>query len=170
MSVTFQVDANPTGKYTFSCYQDGFTGMTVHGPYANHDEALLELARHQIGCESCDVYGAHVSAQMDVDEFVNLSNQNASMMLEVLGMPANFDDGLCGSMPAAEFLARARAALNVESAIGSHAAVPSTVTQHAGGPTIVNCGQPAGYVVERLQHLIDVAETAERLGRTVTWA
>lgn len=171
MSVTFSIEFLPTGKFTFTCYGEGYDAQRTFGPFASYDEGLLAATAHRMTCTECDIYGVYVTAQMDIgDEFdVNMSNRNAVMVMDVLGLDADPETGLCGSMKADEFFAHAVAAVAVEQAVGDRAARPSLTTKHEGGPTVIDCGLPEDYVVNRLSQLVTLAEEAQRLGRDITW-
>lgn len=171
MSVTFGIEFLPTGKFTFKCFGEGFDAQRPFGPFDSYDEGLLAGSAHRMTCTECDIYGVHVTAQMDIgDEWdVNMSNSNAVLVMGVLGIDINPETGLCGSMKAVEFLNRAAAAVAVERAVGDRAARPSITTKSEGGPTVIDCGLPQDYVVDRLEQLVALAGEAQRLGRDITW-
>ena len=169
MSVTFFIESEATGMFTFDCYEDGVSGKTTHGPFPSYDEALLAITAHKMTCVSCDVYGCYANSVMDVtDEFdVNMANSNAATVLTLLGL--HDDDSMCGSMNAAEFARLVSAAYAVQQAVGSNTAVPSTVTREPGHATVVDCGLPENYMLDRLDQLAVLADAATAAGRRILW-
>ena len=165
MSVTFTIEANPTGAYVADCYDTG-----THLSADSYDGILLEIAAHKLTCELCAAYGLYSRAVMDVDdEGVNLANANALMVLAILG----YDD-LAGSDTAENFVGRALVAL-AEDRDG--APVPAIVmpraTDDEGNPigaTLHLGGLPANYTTDTITLLHDLAAEAARLGRDITWS
>lgn len=166
MSVTFAVDYIPTGEFNFSCY-DEHLNVTTFGTYSSYDDAVLAIAAHKLDCDECNYGGCYANAVVDVDVSINLSNMNALMILGILGIDANMDDGIVGSLDGADFLSYAMIALAAER---DNAAVPSVVESNAGCATMVHCGLPEGYVEDTLSVLADLATEAMRLGRRVVWS
>lgn len=167
MSVTFQIESLPTGKFTFDCYGKGYSERETFGPFDSYDEALLAVTAHKMQCTECDCYGCYANAIMDVDDELNLSNTNAVMVLDILGIETDFEHGIVGSMKAEDFLGHVMVAMAQER---DNAAVPATVDAQQGRATFVDCGLPEGYVAERLVILADMATEAMRIGRDITWA
>jgi len=164
VSVNFQIESLSTGQFTFTCFEQD---ERVYGPFDSYDDALLAVTAHKMECIDCDVYGCYANAVLDVDVYVNMSNANAAMILAVLGLDVDPEDGIMGSMDAEQFLGYVMMALAAER---DNAAVPATVDSLPGCATVVDCGLPEGYVEERLTQLADLATEAVRLGRTVHWA
>lgn len=167
MSVTFFIEANPTGEYAAMCYVPS-TGEHVEVVRAESYEAALDgTDEHKSECELCYQYGIYVQAVMDVDGGeVNLANTNAIMMLEVLGIEVD-DYDLTGSMPGDEFLGHVLTALATNL---DDSGISDVVEQGFGGATMVHCGLPEGYWNDRLNTLHDLAQEASRLGRSVVWS
>jgi hypothetical protein len=99
----------------------------------------------------------------DVPE-VNVSNVNASVLLDVLGIQVGdlFEDRCCGWLPGEDFLGRVLVAASLSPV---DTGIPAIRVGN-----VINCGRPEGYVNERLEMLRSVAEyaVAHRLG--VSWA
>jgi hypothetical protein len=169
MSVTFTLEANPTGSFTAECY-DG--PKVFHAD--SYDGILLAITAHKMICADCDMAGMCASAVMDVsDGFdVDLCNANALMILSILGLDT--DDELAGSATAEQFLGHVLLAL-AEDRDG--AAVPAVemprATNDEGRPVgaqLIYGGLSEGYVASTLGRLHHLAAEAQRLGRDITWA
>jgi len=165
MSVTFSIDSVGTGKYEFTCYAG--TATTVLGPYASRDEGIAATLEHARACEECGVYRPYVSEIPDVAHEMNVSNANASMLFEVLGV----DWDWCGAMDADEFLGYVLVALGMP--LDDSGVAPSEYQamgpEGPTGPRVIDCGRSPGYVSARLQTLSEMAVEAKRLGRQITW-
>lgn len=165
MSVTFSIDANPTGEYALHCYEDG-RDLSVHP--SREDAALAELLHHPT-CDTCATYGAGISIMWDAptDCDVNLSNASAANILATLGYDADdLEDALIGSADAGEFLNRCLSALAQER---DQAAVPAIIDAAPGRATLVECGRAAGYVDDTLTRLVSLAIAAGHLNRRLVW-
>lgn len=165
MSVTFSIEGNPTGAFTFSCEEEVFTA-------ASYEDILVERAAHMLLCEDCQHYGCYTQPVMDVsDDFdVNLANTNARMVLSILGMTEESED-LCGSIDGEDLLGRVLVAMaedRDDTGVASAVIGGSALGQR--GATMVDCGLPAGYFAERFGALHALAAEAARLGRPVTFA
>jgi hypothetical protein len=164
VSVDFQIESLSTGQFTFTCYEQN---QRMYGPFDSYDDALLAVTAHKMECPECDVYGCYANAVLDVDVYVNMSNANAAMILAVLGLDVDPEDGIMGHMDAEQFLGHVLMALAAER---DNAAVLSVTDSLPGCATFIDCGLPEGYVEERLTQLADLATEAVRLSRTVCWA
>jgi hypothetical protein len=119
---------------------------------------------------------------------VNLSNHNASMVLETLGV--DVADDLCGSMSADDFLGRVLIALAISPADEGMPAYKLTGADYTGQggllggllaglaeaeandeptATFWQGARPAGYLQERLEMLREIAEFAKSKGWGVCW-
>lgn len=167
MSVTFFIEAIPTGEYVAVCYVPS-TGAHVEVARANSYEAALDgTDNHKNECELCDQYGIYVHPVMDVEGGeVNLSNTNAIMMFNVLGIEID-DYDLAGSMSGDKFLGHVLTALATDR---DDSGISDVVEPNDGGATMIHCGLPAGYWNDRLNALHDLAQEAARLGRNVIWS
>lgn len=170
MSVTFQIEALPTGQYNFTCYADFTLPPQVSKAYDSHEEALAASKAHSQACQECsDGYWA--SAIYDVNEEMNVSNGNAVLVLSEIGLwdPASQD--LCGSMDADDFLGRVLVALARERdgrAVPARE-LPRPMNGSGRGPRVIMGGRPENYVHDRLTRLAEIATEAKRLGRCVVW-
>lgn len=161
MSVTFTIEANPTGAFIAECHEQGVVAR------ANSYEGILGgIAAHKAVCEECNAYGLYSQPVMDVsDEFdVNVANMNARTLLVALGIDAS--DDLCGMMDAEQFLGAVLLAMAVERDDSGVAPV------EVGGPgaRMVDCGLRPGYFADRFSALHALATEAVRLGRPVMWS
>lgn len=164
MSVTFTIEANTTGTFSASCYEQG---SVISG--VSERRAQEAVAEHKETCEECAHYGLFVTADCDVsDEFdVNLANTNARLMLQRLGLDESED--LCGGVSGETFLGAVLLVLGTLS-VESDAVVPAAVLSSPGQATFIDCGTPEGYTSDRLQSLAALGTEAVRLGRDVVWA
>lgn len=172
MSVTFGTAIDPTAPVVwFIECADGLRRDAWEGSW---DEAGDRVEAHPFGCldENCREYGASLTTVHDGPE-VNVSNANARLVLEALGLP--FEDG-SGGLDAEDFLGRVLMALAVapaDAGVPQHRLVPGestifgTVTEH--GATFIDCGRREGYLQERLVQLEEVARHAIGKGREVSW-
>lgn len=160
MSVTFSIEANPTGRLAVTCHLAGPLGVAD----SREDAAVIAFA-HEQSCEDCRMYDTGVFPQWDVDDTfdVNLSNANAAPILSILGYDIEY---LCGSATAEDFTGRVLVALAEERV---DAAVPDVTDEGFGGARVVYCGTPAGHTTHTLERLADLAAEATRLGRDITW-
>lgn len=98
--------------------------------------------------------------------WVNMSNTNARLLLEVLGLD-DMEDDLMGECEPDDFLGRVLlgAALSLfdEGSLARE-------TVHPSGARIIHAGRPKGYVQERLADLHALAEWAVSKKRTIFWA
>ena len=163
MSVTFAVEAVPTGEFLFRCYED-LDRPVDFGPFTSRDEAVAAISAHKDSCVECSCYPPLTEAVSDVDDIsiVNVSNANARMILSIAGLD---DEDLWGSMEADEFLGHIMVSLAEER---DHSPVAPMVFQ-GQGPTIIDCGLPAGYTEHRLSELADLAVHAKNRGRRIVW-
>lgn len=44
------------------------------------------------------------------------------------------------------------------------------VTRRGGGPTIIDCGRPEGYLMDRIRKILGTVQEAKQLGATHVWA
>jgi hypothetical protein len=111
-----------------------------------------EAAQIACGCQQFDV---------------NVSNTNAVMILQRLGLEVDFDEGeLCGNADPDDILGRAMLGNVGRDDSGTR----STEERGAGGATFVDCGLRAGYFGDRLGAIAELATEAKRLGMVVAWA
>jgi hypothetical protein len=159
VSVTFSVEALPTGQVAFDCF------FATYGPFDGLEAGQVALATHVETCEECDLYRPALRPVMDVEASVNMANANAAMLMGILGLEVG--EELCGSVDADTLLASALLALAEDR---DSAPVADAVEKISGGPTIVHCGLPQDYTDMRLRAIADIATEAKRLGRTIVWS
>lgn len=162
MSVTFGIESNPTGTFSVDCYHSGPVISRV-----SMEEAEAARADHFLTCGECAMYGCFISADMDVEDIldVNLANSNARMILTRIGIDG---EDLWGSMSSDDFLGRALVALGVVTE-EADAAVSPALLSAPGQAMVVDCGTPEGYTSDVLTRLAALATEAHRLGRDITW-
>jgi len=166
MSVTFTLEANPTGAFTAHCYDDNVT----LGPVESYDAILPVLAIHKAQCEECAAYGIYSQPVMDVsDDFdLNVSSMNGRILLDALGVHT---PELWGALSGEDFLGRVLLAIaadrddsGVDSAVIGGASLGQT------GATMIDCGLRPGYFADRFGALHALGMEAVRLGREVHWS
>ena len=154
MSVTFApAVTNAVATYSFACPTCGADVSDTH--YWTVSEAF-DL--HFTSCEG-NPHLRETYEDPDNGVKVNFSNTNVLDIYRLLGLEPTED--LCGSMPAADFIARIQIAqaLNIESGARSTVVVGNAVY----------CGRSEDYYERALSNLLDVAEAARRLNVDVFW-
>jgi hypothetical protein len=187
MSVTFQAELGiPTG-FRVGCSCEDNRGP-VFGTYADaeefyvrHDLLNTTIAEVLVGCDYagregfCEEGHCFIRAVFpDEGPSLNVANGNAIKILASLHLgsrvvetgfgPAPADCG--GSLDAEDFLGRVLAAEIMS--VGDPGR-PEEITVVDGGPTIVSCGTPEGYLDDKLAALREIAEFAQAHGRAVVW-
>jgi hypothetical protein len=175
MSVTFSIEALPTGAFQVSAacewdapLDDRPIGAVVH---ASYDAAIAVVAAHRPTCEDCAHYSAFACAVLDVDDAldVNVSNVNARTLLIALGLGDAED--LSGIVDGADFQARVMLALATDrDDSGVAPAVIGGASLGQTGATMIDCGLAPGYFADRFGALYALAQEAARLGRSVQWS
>jgi len=120
------------------------------------------------GCEDHDLYfycdhmdDAQAACPI-CSRSVNVSNTNASAILERLGVEFDY----CGSIDAADMLGRA-----LVGNIGrDDSGVDSTEDARLGCATMIDCGLRPGYFDDRLGQIADLADYAARHGHLILWS
>jgi hypothetical protein len=173
VSVTFFPAIDPTVPVVW--FVECMDGLRRDRREGSYEEMVEELALHAAGCldEGCREYDGATLATVQTDPEVNVSNANARLLLEALGLP--FEDG-SGSLAADDFLGRVLMALAVAPAdpgVPMHRLVPGESTIFGPvaefGATFIDCGRREGYLQERLVQLEEVARHAIGVGREVSW-
>ena len=96
------------------------------------------------------------------DVEVNVSNSNAYMILEDLGIEVDY----CGAIEPADLKGRLLEAL----AMSDDSGFPSSTEVTPGGATFIDCGRRPGYKADRYTALMEVADSAAAYGVKVVWA
>lgn len=169
MSVTFAIESIPTGAFQFACHDNEAPAMILLRA-ATYDAAVQELAAHKESCATCGAFGACVQAVMDIDDSfdVNVSQSNASVLLEVLGLIGEDPSDLYGAATGEAFLGHVLLALAEDR--DDSGAGWTTSHQGARGMTFVDCGRRPGYFADVLGRLHELATEAVRLGREIHWS
>lgn len=125
------------------------------------------------GCEEddCFIYGLFGKAVYEGGDSpeVNMSNMNSVALLEVLGLKTDeddFADVCCGSKAAEDFKGRVLMALAV-APVSAERVTEATLFE--SGAMMVTCGVEEGYVQEKLEALLSVADFALSQGVEVCW-
>jgi hypothetical protein len=188
MSVTFHSELDTPTGFRVGCSCESNQGP-VFGTYADaeefyvrHDLLNRAIPEVLVGCEYagregfCDMGHCFITAVYpERGPELNVSNDNAILILSTLGLRPRVVDGpfgplpedACGSMDAEEFLGRVLAAEIMS--VGD----PGTETEtfiEEGCATLIACGRPEGYTDARLAQLREVAEFARAHGKEVVWS
>jgi hypothetical protein len=155
MSVTFEPTQPTIDSWVAACGCGDARSAVV---YRTYDAARAVPV--YCGDEFCAAFPGHPTPAVELPS-VNVSNQNAGHLLDLLGLTDREGD-LVGHAAADDFLGRVLIAQGLNP---TDAGVP--VTEDGN---IVDCGRPAGYADTRLDELRTVAEAARRRGVTVQWA
>ncbi len=161
MSITVAIEALPTNTFEFYCYEV----EQSFSDYTSYEAAKIAATAHQQECDTCS-HGVCVSAQVDVDESVNLSNRNAQIVFQAMGLSLGEEDWT-GNLPAETVLGAALLALANDKILDNPVSPISEAT-HAGGVFFVE-GFTDEDVRLRLQWIADLATEAMNLGRSITW-
>lgn len=163
MSVSFAPEFVDAGQYVLRCACGGARGATVYSSFKAARAAAQEGIRVSCGDVYCAADGWVSPVQLVEDPEVNVSNANASTLLDVLGIQVGerFEDRCCGMLDAEDFLGRVLVARAVNPV---DAGVPAVSEGN-----FIDCGRSEGYVDVRLEQLQVVAEFAVRAGLRVHW-
>lgn len=151
--------------------------MSITFSLRNLDGTMACKVNHGAGCEVAehllDEYahpyeGYCVPCSMDnrdacpvCSRDINVSNTNAQMILERLGVEFDY----CGEIQASDLLGRAMTA-NVGR---DDSGIAATEDRAEGRATIIECGLPAGYFDDRMEGLTNLALAALASGLMVVW-
>lgn len=138
--------------------------------FVSHREAYkavyetCEVARPTCDDEYCNAYPSVSFVPVDSIPEVNVSNRNAEEILDILGYQVGetFSERCAGTVTADDFIGRVMVASGL---MLSDPGVP--VTQQG---QIVSCGRSEGYLNERFEELLTVAEYAVANGFDITWS
>lgn len=170
MSVTFSIEANPTGSFEITCYEFE-QGEVAIATADSYEGILVERAAHMLVCTECQAYGCYSRPVMDVspDLDVNVANGNAVTLRGALGIDAYNEDGEfgVGMLDGQQFLGAVPLAMAADRDDSGMADVEIGAP---GRARMIDCGVPAGYYAERFEALRALAAEAARLGRSVVWS
>lgn len=142
MSITFYLEVRPNDRHS-------------HGFCPAECEEFVAY-------RYCDHIEDERAACPDCSLEVNVSNTNAALILERLGVEFDY----CGSLSADEAYSRAMLA-NVGRDDSGQAA---SVSKAEGGATWVDCGLEAGYFDRQMSRIATLAEAGMAQSRKVVWA
>lgn len=162
MSVTFQQAPVFTGRSLIVTVGDegDFKTLASFASYAEAEAAFLATVGNG---DRWDFFIQAEALFSDAPE-MNVSNGNAMDVLMALGFDA---EAYCGSEDSETFHARVLVAL-AENRID--AGLPTFTDGGNGSATIVHCGREAGYVTDKLERLLVIAEFALANGQNVQWS
>jgi hypothetical protein len=178
MSITFSSDrpAEIVG-WAVGCFTYG-PQCQYRGPV--HTSAASACAQHQqlhADNDQCDALVgpdgvmAGPVRSTDADPHVNLSNQNAARILDMLGL-VEFNDleelepQMSGVCSAQDFLGRV---LIAKVLVPADEGMPQAVCVSPSGAVLVECERPAGYTQHRLEQLHELALFAQKNQANITW-
>jgi RAB protein geranylgeranyltransferase component A len=99
--------------------------------------------------------------------YMNLSNSNATDILNVLGINPNDEYGsLYGSIRARDLRKKCEIALKTLSPVNDES-IPQSTLMETGKATIINCGRESGYLTKRIGELLKLSQMAGELGMIV---
>lgn len=160
MSVTFHPNVTPTASHRTIRYWCDTPTTTV-----TVSESGSEAGLHNTVCGECSSYGGVLVD--DVHEFteVNLANANAYRVLTLLGYDGH--ETYCGHATADDFLGRL---LVADGLLETSDARASTTTRGEKGATLIDLGEPEGYLNEKIRLLIELANWAKANGSGISWS
>ena len=167
MSVSFTSDRKSTHiGYHISCYAYGSENAWRSEVSFDKDLLLKNHNLEHINNTDCDFVGDtnHLTKSYDTcqDPTVQLSNNNASYLLEALGIT---NQELYGQLPADDMLGRILLAIAVapeDPGIPAHN-LPSS------GAVLINCGRPEKYLQNKLTQLRDLVDFAKIHNSNISW-
>ena len=166
MSVTFTIEAIPTDTWVAECYDPRTDTETEVARADSHEAILVQVEAHKALCGGCRESGLFPRRLFDVEgSEVNVSNDNAGMLLAALGI--DFDPGdIHGQMPGEQFLGCVLLALAADR---DDSGVCSVMEQEPGRAAVTYWGLRPGWWGDRLGQLHELAREAARLARDVVW-
>lgn len=167
MSVSFFFNSTPT---TFALWMGAAHGFISERTFDTVEAATEMAEAHVKACPDCSALGFDDFEVVPQYDEINVSNANASTLLNVLGLfgdDEDFSDCCAGSVEAEDFLGRVLTGLALAPV---DAGRPVTVDVAPGGTTLIDCGRPDGYVQSRLTELHDLATRAVAAGTNVSWS
>ena len=99
-----------------------------------------------------------------VDTGINISNANAHMVLNALGL-VDGDEWWAGEVDGQDLKGR----LLLASVTTDDNGFETTVTEFEAGATLIDCGVEAGYMAEKFALLMGLADQAISLDSIVLW-
>ena len=182
MSVTFSVTMQHDEAIAWNLTCE-VTGRLNDAPLTWERASEVTFA-HKVTCpdEVCQQYGPDKDevrlngVRSDLD--VNVSNSHAAYLLDALGLDT---DDLCGALPAQDFLGRclvAEAVAPADPGTPTYVATPQDASGLStlaaaftlAGATVIVGGRPEGYLHDKMVRLIALAEYAQSVGSSVSWA
>jgi hypothetical protein len=92
----------------------------------------------------------------------NVSNANGMSILAALGVDLEY----VGTIDPADLKGRCLEAL----VFADDQGFPTVEDRYPGHATVIDCGRPAGYLADKFNRLLALADQAAALGQQVRWA
>jgi hypothetical protein len=154
MSVTFAPTSDLNLPHSVTCY---CTTVSTHNTYY---EAYTALKASTVICY--DPYCTLFVAPTAVEPEVQISNHNASVLFDILGIEGDtFEDRCCGTLDGEDFLNRV---ILAEIITPTSTEIPTLTHDN-----IIYGGRPEGYYNNKLAQLRQTAEFAAQNGRQISW-
>jgi len=165
MSVSFYPEPTFTGRQAVVEYSyDGEDVVVeVFDSYAAMQDGIAPYC-HPDGYLVGD-YGIRAEVVDPDAPEVNMANSNAQSVLLAMDLDP---EGLCGSEDGARFYERVLIALATDRL--DEAVPPMQMNLHDGKASVFYGGRRAGYITERLEQLLQIAEYARDRSLPVVWA
>lgn len=160
MSVTFHPTKTPKAELCSLRFWCDTETTTVAA-----DVARDVAHTHSIVCGECGSYGGVLVDEVHDFVEVNLANTNAARIMRLLGYDE--DDVYFGSAAADDFLGRLLVADGLLETSDERA---PQIQKGRGGATLVDVGEPAGYLNGKLALLIDLANWAKNNDSDICWS
>jgi hypothetical protein len=160
MSVTFYPTKTPKAEL---CSLRFWCDMTTQNVAA--DVARDVAHAHSITCSECGSYGGVLVDEVHDFVEVNLANSNAARIMQLLGYSG--EDLYCGSAAVDDFLGRLLIADGLLETTDERA--PHTRKGQLGA-TLIDLGERAGYLNEKLALLIDLTNWAKSNNSDICWS
>jgi hypothetical protein len=160
MSVTFHPNTTPAASHMTLRYWCDTPTTTATAERAGRDADL-----HNSSCGECSSYGGVLVDEVHEFTEVNLANSNAYRVLTLLGYDG--DETYCGHATADDFLGRL---LVADGLLETSDARDATIRQGEKGATLIDLGEPEGYLNEKLRLLIELANWAKANGSGISWS
>lgn len=161
MSITFSTPAARLAHVAVECWDDSFRALAV-----TRSDADQVAAAHAADCTACRGHGGPVRFEVHDPVEVNVSNANAALLLDLLGLVD--PTAWAGRVDGADFLGRVLLAQAIAPTDAGRPVVQAPAA--AGGGWVIDCGRPAGYAQDRLAQLRSIAAAATAASSTVDWS
>jgi len=159
MSVTFYPTKTPKAELCSLSFWCDFTTTNVAA-----DVARDVAHTHSSDCGECGLNGGVLINEVHDFVTVNLANSNADRIMRLLGYSGR--DLYCGTAAVDDFLGRLLVADGLLETSDERA---PQIHKGQGGATLIDLGERAGYLNEKLALLIDLANWAKQNDSDICW-